>query len=64
MKMENGFGGFSSHFSNIKEEDEDKSFSSNFTYLDQNKWKDFMKLLENMMFQEEFFRIKRCKQNL
>lgn len=32
---QNGFGGFSSNFSNLGG-DEDKSFSSNFTYLDQN----------------------------
>jgi hypothetical protein len=31
---QNGFGGFSSNFSNL-EGDEDKSFSSNFTYLDE-----------------------------
>jgi hypothetical protein len=32
---QNSFGGFSSSFSNLGE-GEDKSFSSNFTYLDQN----------------------------
>jgi hypothetical protein len=32
---QNGFGGFSSNFSNIGNE-EDNSFSSNFTYLDQS----------------------------